>query len=49
MRIIIVGMGVQGQKRKKILSADFKYSVDKFKTANFKSIYDLQIRGKGAF
>ena len=41
MRIIIVGMGVQGQKRKKILSADFKYSVDKFKTANFKSIYEV--------
>ena len=39
MRIVIVGMGVQGQKRKKIIGKDFKYSVDKFKTANFKSIY----------
>ena len=36
-------MGVQGQKRKKILGADFKYSVDKFKTANFKSIYEVPL------
>ena len=43
MRIVIVGMGVQGQKRKKIIGKDFKYSVDKFKAANFKSIYEVPL------
>ena len=43
MRIVIVGMGVQGQKRKKIIGKDFKYSVDKFKAANFKSICEVPL------
>ena len=43
MRIVIVGMGVQGQKRKKIIGKDFKCSVDKFKAANFKSIYEVPL------
>ena len=43
MRIVIVGMGVQGHKRKKIIGKDFKYSVDKFKAANFKSIYEVPL------
>ena len=38
MRVVIVGMGIQGLKRKKILGKYFKYSVDKFKKADFKTI-----------
>ena len=38
MKAIVVGMGVQGQKRKKVLGKDFVYSVDKFKKADFKLI-----------
>jgi len=38
MKFVIVGMGVQGQKRKKILGKAFKYSVDKFKKADYKFI-----------
>ena len=41
MKAVIVGMGVQGNKRKKILGKNFVYSVDKFKKANFKSISDV--------
>ena len=33
MKAIIVGMGVQGNKRKKFLGKDFIFSVDKFKKA----------------
>ena len=39
MRVIIIGMGIQGKKRKKFLGREFVYSVDKFKPADFKSIY----------
>ena len=43
MKAIIVGLGVQGNKRKKFLGKDFVYSVDKFKKANFKSIYQVPL------
>ena len=36
MKAIVVGMGIQGKKRKKILGDNFVYSVDKFKKADFK-------------
>ena len=39
MKAIIVGMGVQGNKRKKFLGKDFIFAVDKFEKADFKSIY----------
>ena len=38
MKAIVVGMGVQGVKRKKFLGKDFKYSVDKYLQADFKKI-----------
>ena len=41
MRVIIVGMGVQGAKRKKILGKDFIYSVDKFAKSDFKNLRDV--------
>lgn len=44
MRAIIVGMGVQGRKRKKILGKEAKYTVDRFKKAEFKSIYDVPLK-----
>ena len=31
MKVVIIGMGVQGIKRKNILKKDYLYSVDKFK------------------
>ena len=43
MRTIIVGMGVQGEKRKKFLGKDYKYSIDKFKKADFKTIYQVPL------
>ena len=43
MRIIIVGMGIQGIKRKKYLGKDFIYSVDKIKDSDFKSVYDVPL------
>ena len=43
MKAIVVGMGVQGNKRKKFLGKDFVYSVDKFRKANFKSIYNVPL------
>ena len=43
MKAIVVGMGVQGKKRKHILGKDFIYSVDKFKKADFKSIYEVPL------
>jgi len=43
MKVVIVGMGVQGNKRKKILGKNFLYSVDKYKKANFKSISDVPL------
>ena len=36
-------MGVQGNKRKKFLGKDFIFSVDKFKKADFKSIYEVPL------
>lgn len=43
MKAIIVGMGVQGKKRKKFLGKDFIYSVDNFEKADFKSIYQVPL------
>ena len=43
MRVVIVGMGVQGNKRKKFLGRDFAYSVDKFKKADFQSISEVPL------
>ena len=43
MKAIIVGMGVQGNKRKKFLGKDFIFSIDKFKKADFKSIYKVPL------
>ena len=43
MKTVIVGMGVQGNKRKKFLGKDFIYSVDKRKTSDFKSLQDVPI------
>ena len=43
MRVVIVGMGVQGNKRKKFLGRDFVYSVDKFKKADFQSISEVPL------
>jgi hypothetical protein len=40
MKAIVVGMGVQGEKRKKYLGKDFIFSVDKFKNADYESIFD---------
>jgi predicted dehydrogenase len=37
-------MGIQGIKRKKYLGNDFIYSVDKFKSADFKSISDVPLK-----
>ena len=43
MRVVIVGMGVQGQKRRKVLGKAFKYSVDKFKKADYKFINQIPL------
>ena len=43
MRAVIVGMGVQGNKRKKFLGKDFICSVDKFKKADFQSISEVPL------
>ena len=43
MKVVIVGMGVQGKKRKKMLGKDLKYSVDKYKNADFRSIYEVPL------
>ena len=43
MRVVIVGMGVQGQKRRKVLGKVFKYSVDKFKKADYKFINQIPL------
>ena len=43
MKAIIVGMGVQGKKRKKFLGKDFVYTVDKFVKADFESIYKVPL------
>ena len=36
-------MGVQGKKRKKTIGKDFRYSVDKYKYSDFKSIYEVPL------
>ena len=36
-------MGVQGKKRKKTIGKDFRYSVDKYKYSNFRSIYEVPL------
>jgi predicted dehydrogenase len=43
MKAIVVGMGVQGLKRKKFLKKNFKYSVDPVKKSNFKTIEEVPI------
>ena len=42
MKAIIVGMGVQGSK-KKFLGKNFKFSVDVEKKSNYKNIKDVPI------
>ena len=44
MKAIVVGMGIQGVKRKKFLGKDFVFSVDKFKKADYRSILDVPIK-----
>tara|TARA_B100001029_G_C15054393_1_gene453200 strand:- start:1089 stop:1991 length:903 start_codon:yes stop_codon:yes gene_type:complete len=43
MRAVVVGMGVQGKKRKSILGKKFIYSVDKFIKSDFKKLSDVPI------
>ena len=44
MKVLIVGLGVQGKKRLKILGKKCIGTVDKInKEANFKSIYDVNL------
>ena len=43
MKVVIVGMGVQGKKRKRFLKKDFIYSVDKKKKSNFKHLKDVPV------
>ena len=43
MKAIVIGMGVQGNKRKKYLKNDFIYSVDNFKKADFKSFKSVPL------
>ena len=38
MKALIVGMGVQGEKRKKILGKEFVCSVDKYKKSDFSTL-----------
>jgi len=44
MQTIIIGMGIQGNKRKKFLKKNLKYTVDKFVKADFKSIYSVPLK-----
>ena len=41
MKAVVVGMGVQGKKRKTILGKNFVYSVDKFIKSDFKKLSDV--------
>ena len=43
MKAIVVGMGVQGNKRKKFLGKNFIYSVDKYRKADFKTIFEVPL------
>ncbi len=44
MKAIVVGMGIQGEKRKKYLGKDFVCSVDKYKKANYNSINEVPLK-----
>ena len=44
MKAIVVGMGVQGKKRKKFLNKDFVCSVDKNKKADYNSIKKVPLK-----
>ena len=44
MKVTVVGMGVQGEKRKKYLGKDYIFSVDKYKSADYKSILDVPLK-----
>lgn len=43
MKAIVVGLGVQGIKRKKFLGKDFIYSVDKYNKADFNNIIQVPL------
>lgn len=44
MRVIVVGLGIQGYKRSKVAGKDLIYTVDPFNNeADFKSIYDVPL------
>lgn len=43
MRSIVIGMGIQGNKRKKFLQDDFVASVDAFKPADYKDLRDVPL------
>ena len=44
MKAIVVGLGVQGKKRKKFLGKDFIFSVDKYNKADFKNISEVPLK-----
>lgn len=44
MKVAIVGMGIQGIKRKKFLGSDFACSVDKFKKSDYSSIQNVPLK-----
>ena len=49
MKVIIVGLGVQGKKRMKVAGKDVVATVDPFvKQASHKSIYDVAINSYDA-
>ena len=43
MKTLVVGMGIQGNKRKKFLGSDFAGSVDSLKQADYKDIKDVPL------
>ena len=43
MKALIVGMGIQGKKRKEILGKEFICSVDKYKKSDYDSIYKVPL------
>ena len=48
MKVAIVGMGIQGVKRKKFLGSDFACSVDKFKNSDYSSIQKVPLKDYNA-
>lgn len=44
MKAIVVGMGIQGVKRRKFLGNNFIYAVDKFLKADFKKIEEVPLK-----